>query len=154
MLNWNKIKVEVETTKLPYRSIAKKYKLNHSTISKKVKKENWNVSHRANKKAPSIVDKKPHLQIIGKVALRKIDEIKKELGQNYSNVDEPLIVIYAKNYERYLELEKKLSVGILSTSTKTGTEYLSPNFTAILAIQKNLVTIANQLGLSISSRKN
>ncbi len=30
---------------------------------------------------------------------------------------------------------------------------MSPLFTATLAIQKNLVTIANQLGLSIASRK-
>lgn len=96
----------------------------------------------------------PHEQILGGIALRKIDELKKELGENYSHIDEPLIVCYAKTYERYIDLEIQMSTQeVVSISRKTGSEYLNPLFNAIQMTQKTLVTIGNQLGLSIYSRK-
>ena len=157
MENIEAIKNQVENTKRSYRAIAKEYGINHTQIGNLIKIHNWNVEHRNSKISNiSTTPVNPHTAILGKTALRKIDEIKKELGKQYSPVDEPLIVMYAKSYERYIELEEKLGLGvdrIIAVSTKTGSEYMSPLFTATLAIQKNLVTIANQLGLSIASRK-
>ena len=157
MENIEAIKKEVENTNRSYRAIAKEFGTNHTQIGILVKMNNWNVEHRISKNSNiSTIETKPHIAILGKTALRKIEEIKKELGKQYSPVDEPLIVMYAKSYERYIELEQKLGLGvdkIIAISTKTGSEYMSPHFTATLAIQKNLVTIANQLGLSIASRK-
>lgn len=157
MENIEKIKYEVENTKRSYRSIAKEFDTNHTQIGKLVKIHGWNVQHRVSKNSNvSTTGTKPHTAILGKTALRKIEEIKQELGKQYSPVDEPLIVMYAKSYERYIELEEKLGLGvdrIIAVSSKTGSEYMSPLFAATLAIQKNLVTIANQLGLSIASRK-
>ena len=157
MENIESIKKEVENTKRSYRAIAKEFGTNHTQIGILVQMHNWNVEHRISKNSNiSTNETKPHTAILGKTALRKIEEIKKELGKQYSPVDEPLIVMYAKSYERYIELENKLGLGvdkIIAISTKTGSEYMSPHFTATLAIQKNLVTIANQLGLSIASRK-
>lgn len=157
MENIEAIKDLVENTKRSYRSIAQEFGTNHTQIGNLVKIHNWNVEHRNSKISNiSTTATKPHNAILGKTALRKIEEIKKELGKQYSPVDEPLIVMYAKSYERYIELEEKLGLGvdrIIAISSKTGAEYMSPHFTATLAIQKNLVTIANQLGLSIASRK-
>jgi len=151
MENLENIKEAVENTSNSYRAIAKEFGTNHTQIKKFVEKYSWDVSHRVSK-IPSIPA--PHIRILGNVAVRKIEELKRELGDNYSSVDEPLIVMYAKNYERYLELEATLQEkGVLAFSIKTGSEYMSPTFTASLAVQKNLVTIANQLGLSIASRK-
>lgn len=150
-------RIRVENTKDSYRAIAKDHGTSHTTLQKIVKEKKWNTSHRISKnsKTPQ-VSMPAHAAILGKIAVRKIEEIKDELGDKYSPVDEPLIVMYAKSYERYISLEKKMGLdveGIIATSSKTGGIYLSPIFTATLAIQKNLVTIANQLGLSIASRK-
>lgn len=157
MENLENIKNAVENTKRSYRAIAEEFGTNHTQIRNLIKIHNWNVEHRISKNSNiSTTEDKPHAAILGKTAVRKIEEIKEELGDQYSPVDEPLIVMYAKSYERYIALEDKLGLGvdkIISTSTKTGSEYMSPLFTATLAIQKNLVTIANQLGLSIASRK-
>lgn len=157
MENIDLIKEAVENTKRSYRDIAKEFGTNHTQIGNLVKNNNWNVEHRVSKNSNvSTLEAKPHSAILGKTAVRKIEEIKKELGKQYSPVDEPLIVMYAKSYERYIDLESKLGLSvdrIIAISSKTGSEYLSPLFTATLAIQKNLVTIANQLGLSIASRK-
>lgn len=156
MENIEAIKNEVENTTRSYRSIAAEYGTNHTQIRNLIKIHGWNVTHRDSKNSTISTPSKPHIAILGKTALRKIDEIKTELGKQYSPVDEPLIVMYAKSYERYIELEERLGLGvdkIIAISSKTGSEYMSPHFTATLAIQKNLVTIANQLGLSIASRK-
>lgn len=156
MENLEEIKKEVENTTTSFRAIGTKYKTNHTKIRTLIKKYNWNVEHRKPKEKEIIALNNPHKSILGKTATRKIEEIKEELGSQYSPVDEPLIVMYAKSYERYIDLERRLGLSvdkIIAVSNKTGSEYLSPLFTATLAIQKNLVTIANQLGLSIASRK-
>lgn len=146
------MKKDVETTKDSYRKIAERYDTNHTQVGKNIKKYGWDVSHRSSKKVSK--PQNPHNKILGSIALRKIEELKEELGDKYSPIDEPLIVMYAKSYERYIELEQKItSAGVTTFSVKTGAEYLSPTFTASLAIQKNLVTIANQLGFSLASRK-
>lgn len=150
-------KVKVEETKQSWRSIAEEHVTNHVSLKNYAKKHGWKIEHRISKKVSKDVNPKPaHESILGKIAIRKIEEVKEELGKNYSPVDEPLIVMYAKSYERYISLEKEMGMdieGIIATSTKTGSKYLSPIFTATLSIQKNLVTIANQLGLSIASRR-
>ncbi len=63
-------------------------------------------------------------------------------------------MVFAKNYERYIELEHDLAEeGVVLVSEKTGGRYQNPTFTALQAVQKTLLTYANQLGLSMSSRK-
>lgn len=155
MINWESIKIEVEGSTKSIRAIAKEYGTSHTTINKKIEKEKWK------RYAPPVAIPqneveimKPYSQILGQTALRKIEEIKKELGKNYSNVDEPLIVMYAKSYEHYMKLEAIiLKEGYVCISPKTRASYLNPNFNALQSVQKTLVTIANQLGLSMISRK-
>lgn len=151
MENIEDIKKDVENTKDSYRKIAERYGTSHTQIGNFVKKYGWDVEHRVSK----VANVKPaHNSILGKTALRKIDELKEELASNYSPVDEPLIVMYAHNYEELLKITADVKLeGYVLHSAKTGGRYLNPLFTAALAIQKNLVTIANQLGLSIASRK-
>lgn len=158
-IDWENIRIDWSGGKfVSENALASHYGVSRQGISKKAKKEEWGDFMPLSKKAPvttvtgSVTN--PHDQILGGIALRKIDELKQELGDNYSHVDEPLIVCYAKTYERYIDLEMQmLSQDVVSVSKKTGSEYLNPLFNAIQMTQKTLVTIGNQLGLSIYSRK-
>jgi len=155
MISWDDIKVRVEGSSASIRSIAKEFGVSHTSINKKIKSGEFKRYVPATKSSTNSMEKKEHVEILGKTALRKIEEIKKELGKHYSQVDEPLIVVYAKAYERYLELEKELSSeNVVSRSPKTLATYLNPKFNALQMTQKTLLTYANQLGLSMISRKN
>lgn len=157
-IDWDNIKIDWLSAKFASENaLASHYGVSRQGISKKAKKEEWGDFVPLSKKAPvtttpnSVTN--PHDKILGAIAMRKIEELKKELGENYSHVDEPLIVCYAKAYERYIDLEVQMSTqDVVSTSTKGG-KYLNPLFNAIQMTQKTLVTIGGQLGLSIYSRK-
>ncbi|MHB8100380.1 MAG: P27 family phage terminase small subunit [Sulfuricurvum sp.] len=159
IIDWDNIKIDWLGTKFASENaLALHYAVSRQGISKKAKKEEWGDFVPLSKKAPVTTNScsvtNPHDQILGGIALRKIEELKKELGENYSHVDEPLIVCYAKAYERYIDLEVQMSTqDVVSTSSKTGAQYLNPLFNAIQMTQKTLVTIGGQLGLSIYSRK-
>lgn len=158
-IDWENIKIDWLGAKFTSENaLALHYGVSRQGISKKAKKEKWGDFVPLSKKAPVTTTAdgvtNPHDKILGSIAMRKIEELKKELGENYSHVDEPLIVCYAKAYERYIDLEMQMSSqNVVSTSVKTGAEYLNPLFNAIQMTQKTLVTIGGQLGLSIYSRK-
>lgn len=158
IIDWENIKIDWLGAKFASENaLASHYGVSRQGISKKSKKEEWGDFVPLSKKALVATNSgsvtNPHDQILGGIALRKIEELKKELGENYSHVDEPLIVCYAKAYERYIDLEVQMSTqDVVSTSTKGG-KYLNPLFNAIQMTQKTLVTIGGQLGLSIYSRK-
>lgn len=154
MINWENIKVEVEGSSKSIRAIAKEYGTSHTTINKKIEKEKWKRYVPAVSVSTSGVEKlKPHNIVLGPVALRKIEELKKELGKNYSNVDEPLIVIYSKSYERWIELELMISNSNYLVISKKGFESLNQLLYLKQMTEKTIITIANQLGLSMMSRK-
>lgn len=155
MTNWEAVEKQVSGTSKSVRAIAKEFGMSHTKLNKKIKEEGWTRYVPAVSVSSSDVENvSPHVEILGKTALRKIEEIKHELGTNYSNLDEPLIVMYAKSYEHYIKLEGKLAIeGYTIMSLKTGGRYLNPTFSALQSVQKTLVTIANQLGLSMISRK-
>jgi len=150
-IDWEFIRTEYEETTKSVRLIARENDITHGAIQRRAKKNSWkkfDVDAVVNDKA--LVGKNP---ILGKIALRKVRELREELGDNYSSMDEALIAMYASNYELWIEqmiIVKK--EGIIATSSK-GSEYLSANFTALLPLQKSIISISNQLGLSISSRK-
>jgi len=158
IIDWENIKIDWLGAKFASENaLASHYGVSRQGISKKAKKEEWGNFVPLSKKAPVTTTSdgvtNPHDKILGAIAMRKIEELKKELGENYSHVDEPLIVCYAKAYERYIDLEVQMSLQeVVSTSTKGG-KYLNPLFNAIQMTQKTLVTIGGQLGLSIYSRK-
>ncbi|MDO9304621.1 MAG: P27 family phage terminase small subunit [Sulfuricurvum sp.] len=158
IIDWDNIKIDWTSTKFTSENaLASHYGVSRQGISKKSKKDGWGDFVPLSKKAlvttPTDSATNPHDKILGSIAMRKIEELKKELGENYSHVDEPLIVCYAKAYERYIDLEVLMSTeNVVSTSTKGG-KYLNPLFNAIQMTQKTLVTIGSQLGLSIYSRK-
>jgi len=151
MEHYEEIKDLVENTKLSYRKIAEQYGTNHTQIGKIVKKDKWDTEHRISKNSNQMT---PYKRILGPTAIRKMDEIIKELGEHYSPTDEPLIVMCAKSYEEYLDLGEQVSLeGYTCMSPKTGATYLNPTFNAYQAVQKNLMTVSDRLGLSISARK-
>jgi len=153
--NLESAKLEYETVGTSARKLAEKYGIPRNKLNKIIKSDEWlkygsSRSSAKNKTARTA----PHAGILGATAQRKIKEVQEELGENYSPVDEPLIVVFAKNYERMIELELQvISEGVVLESGKTGGRYLNPTFTALQAVQKTLLTFANQLGLSMTSRK-
>lgn len=155
MTDWEAVEKQVSGTSKSVRAIAKDFGMSHTKLNAKIKKEGWTRYVPAVSVSSSDVENSgAHVEILGRTALRKIEEIKHELGTNYSNLDEPLIVMYAKSYEHYIALEKKIAFeGYVVTSPKTKATYLNPTFSALQSVQKTLVTIANQLGLSMISRK-
>jgi P27 family predicted phage terminase small subunit len=150
-IDWAHIRTEYEETTKSVRMIARENNITHGAIQRTAKLQGWKkfspdgvVNDRA------LVGKNP---ILGKIALRKMNELIYELGENYSALDEPLVAIYASNYELWIEQMMIVKEeGLISISSK-GSEYLSANFSALLPLQKSMITIANHLGLSISSRK-
>ncbi len=153
---YDEIKDLVENTKQSYRAIADQYGTNHTQIIKIAKNDKWNISHRISKNSniDTVPTDSPHKKILGKIALRKIKEIKDELGHLYSPVDEPLIMICAKSYEEYINLAEKVAYeGYTCESPKTGATYLNPTFNAYQAVGKTLIAVSDKLGLSIAARK-
>lgn len=158
IIDWENIKIDWIGAKFASENaLASHYGVSRQGISKKAKKEKWGDFVPLSKKAPVTTTSdgvtNPHDKILGAIAMRKIEELKKELGENYSHVDEPLIVCYAKAYERYIDLEVQMSTQDVVSSSSKGGKYLNPLFNAIQMTQKTLVTIGGQLGLSIYSRK-
>lgn len=157
-IDWENIRIDWSGGKFASENaLASHYGVSRQGISKKAKKEKWGDFVPLSKKAPVTTTAdgvtNPHDKILGSIAMRKIEELKKELGENYSHVDEPLIVCYAKAYERYIDLEVQMSTQDVVSSSSKGGKYLNPLFNAIQMTQKTLVTIGGQLGLSIYSRK-
>ena len=137
-------------------ALAGHYDVSVTALNKKAKKEKLGnfIKKEKGSLSEEVQDEtKPHHSILGKTAMRKIVELQEELGPHYSQVDEPLIVAFAKNYERYIELEEEMSREEIVLSSAKGGYYLNPLFNAIQMTTKTIVTLANQLGLSIASRK-
>ena len=148
-------KLEYETLGTSARKLSAKYSIPRNKLNKIIKSENW-LKYGSSRNGAKIKTARTasHSKILGPTAQRKIKEVQEELGDNYSPVDEPLLVAFAKSYERMIELELTIvHEGIVLTSEKTGGKYLNPTFTALQAVQKTLLTFANQLGLSMTSRK-
>lgn len=151
---WESIKADYEGGTASVRSLADKYSINRNKINKIRKSEKWVKYVPAVSCAKgSTAQTASHTPILGPIAIRKIKEVKEELGEYYSPVDEPLIVVFAKTYERYIELEQALMKENIVLTGGKGGSYQNPTFTALLAVQKTLLTYANQLGLSMTSRK-
>jgi len=148
------MKGEYEGGPISARALAAKYDFPRNKLNKIIKDESWTkYVPPASRAKKSTAPTAPHLPILGSIAIRKIKEVKEELGEHYSSVDEPLIVVFAKTYERYIELEQTLITENVVLSGAKGGNYLNPTFTALQAVQKTLLTYANQLGLSMISRK-
>ncbi|MCD4699778.1 MAG: P27 family phage terminase small subunit [Phycisphaerae bacterium] len=153
-IDWEFIRTEYEETTKSVRMIARENNITHGAIqriAKINKKDLWaKFDARSVVNDKALVSKNP---ILKKVALRKIKEIKEVLGDSLSPLDEPLIVIFAKAYENWIEFQMEIEEeGAIAVSSKGG-EYISALKSLSKMEEKTLTTISNQLGLSISSRK-
>ena len=159
--NCKEIELDGVKVKPSFRNLAKKYKTNHMAISRRAKVENWqkydpvavvkkaNSAQRTELKAVA-----GHYQLLDSVGARKIKEIIKELGaDNYSHIDEPLIVMYALQYQRLLKLEALVQVENETIISSKGLPYLNPNFNALQSVSNSLAKLGDRLGISVASRK-
>ena len=150
IINWQHIQSEYEETFKSVRQIAKENNITHSAIQKRIKLEQW-------KKLDTglLTDKQllNEVSFMDKTAIRKIKEIIEELKDNYSTLDEALIVTYGVNYSRWIKIQNDIEKEGYQLESSKGGKYLSPAFNASKSVEKTLLNIANQLGLSISSRK-
>jgi len=148
-IDWDFIRSEFEETTKSIRQIARENHISHGAIQRRAKMEEWKKFDEKIVRDRALIKKR----ILGKVALRKIQEIKDELGENYSALDEPLIAILATNYELWIQQMQIVQEEGLTAISSKGSEYVSANFNALLPLQKSIIAISNQLGLSIASRK-
>lgn len=149
VIKWVHIKSEYEDTFKSIRQIAKENQVTHSAIQKRAKKESWI------KLDENLINDKELINtssFLGKIATRKIKELITELGDRYTVVDEPLIIMFAQNYELWIGLQSKIKENGITCRSEKGGSYLSAEFNAMKSIEKTLLNIANHFGLSISSR--
>jgi len=154
-VDWESLKWEFENVKCSLRVLADKYGTYPMNISRKSNEEGWvkfdPVTMALENKAVTVANPNGILETI---AVRKIQEIITELGDNYSTVDEPMVVMYGKTYQEYLKLSSMVdSEGDVLYSPKTGAAYTNPRFNNLQAIQNNLTKLGDRLGISIASRK-
>ena len=150
-IDWQHIRSEYEETFKSVRQIAKENCITHSTILRRAKSEQWQKLNADLLNDKQLIDNQ--ISFIDKTALRKIKEIKTELKDDYSPLDEALIVTYAVNYSRWIKIQEDIEREGYQLESSKGGKYLSPAFNASKSVEKTLLSIANQLGLSISSRK-
>ncbi|MBL4730774.1 MAG: P27 family phage terminase small subunit [Sulfurimonas sp.] len=153
-IDWDFIRTEYEETTKSVRLIARENNITHGAIQRMAKLDEDDIWKKFDPKSvvndKALVSKNP---ILKKVALRKIKEIRDVLGSSISPVDEPLIVIFAKAYENWIEFQLEIEKnGAIAISSK-GSEYISALKSLSKMEEKTITTISNQLGLSISSRK-
>ena len=149
-INWENIKIEYETGKYPNTAIADKYGITESAIRKKAKAEEWEKPLKDKTSAKR--RKKSHLN--GDIAKEKFEDIKEELGTQMSSLDNPLLVALCNQYERYVNLEKRvINEGEVIISPRTGASYLNPTYNALQSSLKTLATLSKEFGLTVASRK-
>jgi len=155
-IDWESMQWDYENSKVGMKKLGEKYGTYPMQISREAKKRKW-VKYDPVKMALDNYESKKAVVnpngMLDTVAVRKIQEIVKELGSNYSSVDEPMVVMYAKNYQRYLRLELIVDEeGEICISPKTGATYMNPHFSALQAVISNMSKLGDKLGLSIASR--
>jgi len=150
-IEWELIKSDYEETTKSVRLIAKEHDISHGAIQRRIKKENW---ERLN--TEEVITEKSLLgndPVLSAVAIRKTREIIEALGNNYSPLDEPLVLAFSLNYSKWIEAQRIIKdEGSISISSK-GSLYISPYENLAKMYENAFVKIASQLGLSISSRK-
>lgn len=156
-IDWDFIKSEYEETTKSIRLIAEQNNITHGAIQAQIRKAKKNGNEWVRKDHEEIVKDKALINsrkpLLKKIALRKIEEIKLELGERYSVLDEPLIVAFAKSYELWISARLIIEdEGSISKSSK-GSPYISPYENLAQMHLGNFTKIAGQLGLSIASRK-
>lgn len=150
-IDWENIREEYESTDLPVREIARRNDVTHGAIQRRAKKENWlRVDIDAVVTDKALVGKKG---ILGRVAIRKIEEVKDILGSNYSPLDEPLVAAFALNYEKWIEAQKIIQDEGSTVISAKGSVYISPYENLAKMYENTFTKIASQLGLSVASRK-
>ena len=150
-IDWENIREEYESTGLPVREIARRNDVTHGAIQRRAKKENWSrVDIDAVVTDKALVGSKG---ILGRVAIRKIEEVKDILGSNYSPLDEPLVAAFALNYEKWIEAQKIIQEEGSTVMSAKGSVYISPYENLAKMYENTFTKIASQLGLSVASRK-
>ena len=149
-IDWEPIREAYENNTISNPELAKTFSVSATAIRTRAKSEKWERFDGSSIRDQELVTTKP---IIQRLALRKIKEITEELADNYSPVDEPLIIIYAQNYQAWVELSFKLQQQEYIIEGARGNMIINPLFKMVKDVEKMLLQYAQQLGLSIASRK-
>ena len=157
--NIKSAKYDYENEGVSFKVLANRYGSNHTYWWRKAKKEQWVKYEASSKDVTKTEDKKNITRqsfdgILSTVAVRKIKEIVQELGEHYSPIDEPVLVVYAKSYEYFIKLSKAVDdKGISLVSPKTGSLYSNPDFNSWLAVGKNIASIGEKIGVTEAARR-
>jgi len=156
-IDWEFIRSEYEETPKSERLIAEENGTTHGTIQARRRKDKKNGDEWIKKNHVAVVKDKALINsrkpILNKTGLRKIEEIKLELGDNYSVLDEPLVIAFALNYQKWVDVQYELLDNDSIATSSKGTEYISPRENLAKMYESAFIKIAGQLGLSLASRK-
>jgi len=161
-IDWESARWDYENTKCSFTKLAKKYGTYPMMVQRVAKNEGWEKFDPKAKEVKAAVakfnDKQSAVErptaILDTIAVRKVEEIVRELGAHYSTADEPMLIAYAASYQRYLRLEKEVNEeGEVLISPKTGGEYLNPKFNAMQSLKNDIKNFGKELGLTIASRQ-
>jgi len=156
-IDWDLIRSEYEETPKSERLIAEEHGIAHGTIQTRRRKDKKAGDEWIRKNHVDIVKDKALINsrkpILNQTGLRKIEEIKLELGENYSVLDEPLVIAFALNYQKWVDVQYELVGKSSIAESSKGTEYISPYESLAKMYESAFIKIAGQLGLSLASRK-
>lgn len=147
-IDWDLVKSDYQETDLSIRKIADRHGVSHTAVRNRIKKESWNRFGDVENVQKMVLTK---YEKVGKIAKRKINEIVEVLGNNYLPTYEPLIIVFATNYEMWFQMKNELDhVGIIHKTPK-GAKSLSMEFRALKEIEKTLRELGADLGLSVGA---
>lgn len=156
-IDWDFIRSEYEETTKSERTIALENNISHGAIQSRRSKDKKNGNGWVRSNYMDVIHDKaltnPQKPILKRTALRKVKEIKHELGDNYSVLDEPLIAAFALNYEKWIGVQEILLEEKSIEMSSKGSLYISPYENLAKMYENSFIKISAQLGLSIASRK-
>jgi len=153
-VDWESVRFEFENNKWTLAPLAAKYNTYPMAISRKSKEEGWvKFDPVMAQKSKDVTTPSNPQNILDVVAQRKVKEIIVELGDNYSPIDEPLVLIYGVFYEEFLRLTLAIKEEKDLLTSNKGNIYTNPRYNNWLAVSERLAKIGDRLGMSVASRK-
>ena len=147
---WTDVQEMYECSTNNVKAISEHFDIHPTGIRRKAKQQEWKKFEHDSLTDLELVTVNP---IIKAVAMRKITEIREELGDHYRSIDEPLIVIFSENYQSWIEMKSEMNrTGLLIPGAR-GNVVMNPLFKAIKDTESKLLNYAQQLGISFASRK-
>ena len=148
--DWESIEEDILAGNLSFPKIAEKHGIDRSYLHKQVKKRNLK---RGKSTKVHIVDLIEGA-FISEFARDRYYLTKEKMGDEWTIIDDNILIPLCNQYARVIELEKIVQVeGVTIISSKTGAPYANPNYNALQGSIKTVASLGKELALTVASRK-